>query len=332
MSEILLQYTRGGKVESIHRGDVAAVDVTGRLLWAIGEANRQMFWRSSAKPFQLLPFIERGGIATFGITQEEIALMVASHSGEAQHVAVLQRILSKIGVTSADLTCGAVKPGDSRTAKELIRNNQPYQAMHNPCSGKHTGMLALAQILKAPLEGYHKMSHPVQQLMLESIANSTLLTSDKVETGIDGCGVPVFYLPLFNMAMAYARLVRPEHGRWGAASQEGVRIIRDAMVAYPQMVGGSRQFDTVLMTITQGRILAKIGAEAVYCMASIPDGIGVAFKIEDGSLRSIPNVAIGILKKLALISDSEYVALRAQFPAILKNHCGDVIGTIETEF
>jgi L-asparaginase II len=331
MSEILLQYTRGGKVESIHRGDAAAVDVTGRLLWSIGEENRQMFWRSSAKPFQLLPFIERGGISAFGITQEEIALMVASHSGQAQHVAVLQKILNKIGVTAAALACGAVKPGDSRTVKELLRNNQPYQAMHNPCSGKHTGMLALAQLLKAPLEGYRDINHPVQQLMLEAIAGSTLLKPDEVKTGIDGCGVPVFYLPLFNMALAYARLARPEQGRWGA-SQEGVRMVRDAMVAYPQMVAGSRQFDTVLMTITQGRILAKIGAEAVYCMASIPEGVGVAFKIEDGSLRAIPHVAIGILKKLALISDDEYAALQVQFPAQLINHCQDVIGAIETVF
>ena len=329
MSEVLLNYTRGGKIESRHHGDIAVVDVTGKNVWEFGDGKRSMFWRSAAKPFQLMPLIERGGIETFGLTSEEVAFMASSHSGETQHVALAYSVLGKIGLTVEALACGIAKPMSSKVAKELMAQKLPYQVVHNACSGKHSGMLALAQMLGVAITGYTELEHPVQQLMYQAVADSAHLAKGEVETGIDGCGVPVFYLPLHNMAWAYARLAKPELGDWGA--KEGVvRKIRDVMLAHPQIVAGSRRFDTVLMNVTKGRILAKIGAEAVYCMASVPDGIGITFKIDDGSYRAVAPVGIAILKKLDLISVAEHQVLLESFPHILKNHRGDCIGAVES--
>ena len=329
MSEVLLNYTRDGKVESRHRADVAVVDVTGKTIWEFGDSQRSMFWRSAAKPFQLMPFAQRGGIDVFGLTSEEVAFMVSSHSGEAQHVDLAYRILGKIGLTVEALACGAAKPMSSKVAKELLLQQSPYQAVHNACSGKHSGMLALAQLLKVTIEGYTNLEHPVQQLMHQAVADSAHLAKNEVETAVDGCSVPVFYLPIYNMAWAYARLASPELGNWGE-KESVVRIIRDAMLAHPQVVAGSKRFDTVLMNITKGRILAKIGSEAVYCLASVPDGIGITYKIDDGSYRAVAPAGIAILKKLDLISVAEHQALVEQFSHILKNHRGDIIGTVES--
>lgn len=328
MSEILIHYTRGGKVESIHRGDVAVVDAKGQLVLEIGQAQRPMFWRSSAKPFQLLPFIERGGVNRFNITAEEIALMISSHSGEPEHVSVVERILQKIGLQSEALACGAAAPLNSRAARELIRQGQPYQAVHNACSGKHVGMLALAKMIDAAIEGYTDLRHPVQQLMLAAVADSARLSPDRVETGVDGCGVPVFFLPINSMAWAYARMARPEQGDWGR-NEIHVRTIRDAMTAYPHMIAGTGRIDTVLMTLTHGRIIAKAGAEAVYCLGSTADGLGIAIKIEDGSYRALTPLIITLLKKLDLLSAAEHAALLDRFSHMLKNHCGDIIGAVD---
>ncbi|AIF50061.1 asparaginase [Pelosinus sp. UFO1] len=328
MSEVLLHYTRGGKVESVHRADVAVVDVTGKMVWEFGDGKRPMFWRSAAKPFQLLPFVEQGGVEKFKITEEEIAFMVSSHSGEAEHVALAHALLAKIGLTIEALACGPAKPMSSKMAKELMVQKQPFQVVHNACSGKHSGMLALAQMLQVAIAGYTELTHPVQQMMYQAVADSVRMQKETVETGIDGCGVPVFYLPLYNMALAYARLAKPEEGQWGQ-SEKSVRLIRDAMLAHPHVVAGTKRFDTVLMNVTKGRILAKIGSEAVYCLASVPDGLGVTFKIDDGSYRAVNPAGIAILKKLDLLSSAEYQTLVEQFPPVLKNHRGDVIGTVE---
>jgi L-asparaginase II len=328
MSEVLLHYTRAGKVESRHHADVAVVDVTGKMAWEFGDGNRPMFWRSAAKPFQVLPLIEQGGIDKFALTDEEVAFMVSSHSGESEHINLAHSVLQKIGLAVDTLACGPAKPMSSKMVKELIVQQLPFQAVHNACSGKHSGMLALAQLLEIDFNGYTELEHPVQQIMHQVVADSANLKKGEVDTGIDGCGVPVFYLPLYNMAWAYARLAKPEEGQWGRR-EAAVRLIRDAMLAHPQVVAGSKRFDTVLMNVTKGRILAKIGAEAVYCLASVPDGLGVSFKIDDGSYRAITPAGIAILKKLDLLSSAEYQRLIEYFPPVLKNHRGDVIGTVE---
>lgn len=329
MSEVLLHYTRAGKVESMHRGHIVAVDTMGKVIDSVGDPDLPMFWRSAAKPFQALPFVEQGGIAKFSITSEELALMVSSHSGEQEHVNIVRAALSKVGLTEAALACGSAKPMNSKAAKAIMLKNEKYQAVHNACSGKHTGMLALATMLGIPVEGYTEPDHTVQKIMRQAVADAAGLTVEKVEIGIDGCGVPVFYLPLKNMAYAYARLGKPEEGNWGSRA-DSVRTIRDAILAHPNVVAGTGRIDTAVMRLTKGRILAKVGAEAVYCLSAVHEGIGITFKIEDGSYRAINPAVIGVLKRLDLISAAEHEELLQMYPPVLKNHRGDIIGTIET--
>jgi L-asparaginase II len=331
MSEVLLHYTRGGKVECIHRGDMVAVDTKGKIIDSVGNGRLDMFWRSAAKPFQAMPFVKAGGVEKYGLTEEELAFLVSSHSGEDLHVNLAKSVLAKIGLDESYLNCGAARPMSGKAAKTLTENKMKPSALHNPCSGKHSGMLALCRMLSLDTDGYIEPSHEVQKIMHESVANAARLKKEEIEIGIDGCGVPVFYLPIYNMALAYARLAKPENGEWGEYENAAVKI-KNAMLNHPKAVSGTGRIDAALAEITNGRILAKIGADAVYCLASVPDGIGVTFKIEDGSYRAINPAVIGTLKRLDLISKSEHEKLLELYPPILKNHRGDVIGTIETVF
>ena len=331
MSEVLLNYTRAGKVESVHYGDFVVVDVNGKIIDSLGEPHKKMFWRSAAKPFQALPFVKDGGLEKFNITQEELALMTSSHSGEDFHVKLVNDLLDKVGLDVSALDCGPATPMSSKAAKALTAQGLRPEAVHNACSGKHSGMLALAQVMLVDHDGYTKPDHEVQQKMIEAIAKSTKLPLNELEIGIDGCGVPVFYLPLYNMSLAYARLAKPEDGNWGE-DEAAIRTIRDAMIAYPLVVSGTGRIDALVSQVTKARIIAKIGAEAVYCLASVNDGWGITFKIQDGSFRAINQVVIGILKRLNLLTNDEYNQLVEKFPPILKNHRGDGIGTIEIGF
>ena len=212
MSEVLLHYTRAGKVEDIHRGDIVAVDTAGNIVDFVGDAHKKMFWRSAAKPFQALPFVKRGGLDKFSISPKELAILVSSHSGEPMHVELIEMVLGKLGLTTEVLDCGPARPMSGKAAKELTENRQKPQPVHNACSGKHSGMLALCQILGVTVEGYTKPEHEVQKIMHKAVAMAADVPADQLEIGIDGCGVPVFYLSLYNMALAYARLAAPEKG------------------------------------------------------------------------------------------------------------------------
>ena len=331
MSEIVLHFTRGGHVENIHRGDVAAVNCAGEIVSAVGNARLPMFWRSAAKPFQALPFVKNGGLERYNITAEELALLVSSHSGEPNHVALVRGILKKLGLDESVLDCGVVRPMSGKAFKDLIAAGEKVLPVHNPCSGKHSQIIALAQMLGIPYEGYTQPDHEAQKIIFSHVAMAAKVPESELEIGIDGCGVPVFYLPLYNMALAYARLSTPELGDWGEYETAAVKI-RDAMSAYPQVLSGTGRIDLAVSEITGGRIIAKIGADAVYCLAVKNENLGIAFKIEDGSYAAVTPMVIAVLKKLDLLTNAEADALDKKFPPVLKNHRGDVIGTIEAVF
>ena len=331
MSEIVLHYTRAGHVENIHRGDIAAVNCAGEIKFSVGNSKLPMFWRSAAKPFQALPFVKNGGLEKYNITEEELAVLVSSHSGENNHVALVREILKKLGLDESVLDCGVVRPMSSKVFKDLIVKGEKVLPVHNPCSGKHSQIIALAMMLGVPFEGYTKPEHEAQKLIFKHVAMAAKIPEDKLEIGIDGCGVPVFYLPLYNMALAYARLSTPQIGDWGEYEIPATKI-RDAMSKYPQVISGSDRIDLAVSEITGGRIIAKIGADAVYCLAVKDGNLGIAFKIEDGSYAAINPMVIAVLKKLDLLTKDEAAALEEKFPPVLKNHRGEIIGTIEAVF
>lgn len=320
----LFELTRGKTVESIHDGAVAVVDVHGNLLAWYGDPDAVTFLRSSAKPFQVLPFVEHGGPEAYQLTPREIALMCASHSGTDEHVSVVEEIQAKTGVTEGDLLCGVHEPGHAPTAEALReRREAPTSNRHN-CSGKHTGMLAYSRLLAkrgVSVEGwsYLDLEHPVQQEILQTFADMCRVPAESVAVGIDGCSAPNFAVPLHNAALAFARLCNPEAG--GVTLPEraaACRTIASAMTAHPDMVGGPGRFDTRLMEVSAGRILIKAGAEGYQGIGLMPDvlapgspAVGIALKIGDGDARAKvrPAVVLEVLRQLGALTEPEQNAL-----------------------
>jgi len=308
----IFELTRGQIVESQHFGAFAVVDSTGKLLASHGNPQLVTYLRSTAKPFQALPFIERNGDSYFNLTPKEIAILCASHSGTDAHVETVKGIQAKIGVTVDDLLCGFHYPYHQATADALkLRGELPTPYRHN-CSGKHTGMLAHAKLRELPTANYIATTHPVQQSILHVFAEMCDIVPEKVELGIDGCSAPNFAIPLYNAAYGYARLCDP-HGlapERAAACQR----ITTAMTSHPDMVGGPDRFDTKLMEIGQGRIVVKGGAEGYQGIGLLPGAIGpnspsigIALKISDGdsSGRARHGASLEILRLLGALSNEE---------------------------
>ena len=324
----VFELTRGRIVECIHFGAVAVVDSHGHLLASLGDPQLVTFLRSSAKPFQALPFIERGGHKKFSLTPREIALMCSSHSGTDEHVEAVKGMQAKIGVNVNDLMCGVHYPVHEASADAMkVRGELPTAYRHN-CSGKHTGMLAHASLRGAPLENYVDFHHPVQESILLAFSEMCGLTTDEVELGIDGCSAPNFAVPLYNAAFGYARVCDPfEHSPERAAA---CQTISSAMMANPDMVGGPGRFDTALLQAGNGRILVKGGAEGFQSVGLLPGalgpdspGIGIAIKISDGdaSDRARHGVTLAILQSLGALNADQLAQLAAFGPSIqLENY------------
>lgn len=313
--------TRGGIVESVHYGAVAVVNPKGELIAHYGDPQTVTFLRSSAKPFQALPLVEKGGRERFSITEEELALICASHSSSPTHREVLKGLQEKIGVSETDLACGTHLPFHQPTREKLICSDQAPSPNHHNCSGKHTGMLALAKLIRAPLENYPEKDHPVQQYILETFVEMCSLPETEINLGRDGCSVTTFALPLQHAAWAWARLADPH--LLAPSRRAACQSISQAMTTHPLMIAGEDRFDTQLMKAAQGRIISKAGAEAYQTLGIPPrgtsssnGGLGIAFKIADGdrgkSARSA--VALEILRQLDLISPDELDQLKGFGP------------------
>jgi L-asparaginase II len=322
----LFELTRGETVESTHFGAIAVVDVAGKLVASCGDPYGVAFLRSSAKPFQALPFIEAGGHKRLDLTSKEIALMCASHAGTDEHVRVVETIQAKTGIAEKNLKCGVHPVFHKETAEAMReRGEEPTPNRHN-CSGKHSGMLAHARMKSLTLEDYLENNHEVQQSILKTFAEMCGMSPEEVRLGIDGCSAPNFAAPLYNVAWGWAQLAAPHK-----LSQEraaACQTIIEAMTSHPEMVGGPARFDTVLMEVAGGRIVAKGGAEAYQCMALMPGAVGddspalgVAFKISDGDSRgrARSGVAVEILRQLGALSQDDLDALAAFGPS------GDVL-------
>ncbi|RMF42713.1 MAG: asparaginase [Anaerolineae bacterium] len=312
----LFALTRGQTVESIHFGAIAVCDAQGNLWWQAGNPDTVTFLRSTAKPFQALPFIEAGGAEHFGLTLKEVALLCASHSGTDEHAAVAASIQRKAGVTEGDLMCGTHPPYHEETAQRLAKSGAPVTPNRHNCSGKHSGMLAFARLQQAPTADYINPQHPVQQAILRTFAEMCSLPPDAVASGTDGCSAPNFAVPLRNAALAYARLCDPSALPQSRAT--ACRKITAAMCAHPEMVGGPGRFDTALMQIGKGKIISKAGAEGYQGIGLMPGALGpdspalgIAFKISDGDARKKARsaVAVEILRQLGALDAAQLEAL-----------------------
>lgn len=334
----LVEVRRGRIVESRHRGHIAAVDGDGNLVASLGEPEMVTYLRSSAKPFQALPLVVSGAADRFGFNEAEIAIACGSHSGEDIHVETVAWMLRKIGLDESFLKCGVHEPFDLATAERLRARGERPGILRNNCSGKHTGMLALALHLGAPPETYDQLDNPVQQAILRAVSQFSGIRAESVAVGIDGCGVPVFGMPVRAMALMYVRLAMPP-ADLDETVRRGCDRIVEAMTTYPELVGGTgERFDTKVMRALGGRAVSKIGAEGVYtaCVrpcAGWPRGLGLAFKIEDGEdRRARSTIAIECLRQLGVLDENanESLAPYSGFP--IKNHRGDIVGEIAPSF
>jgi len=297
---------RGSVVESRHAVHVAVVDSNGRLVASAGDPDYRTFWRSAAKPFQAMPLVEDGVVERFGLTRQDLALACASHSSEPAQVALVREFLQRIGCSERDLMCGPHRPLSDAVARDYETRGVRLTAVYSNCSGKHTGMLALAKQHGWPTEFYARLDHPVQQRCLKSVSEYTDVPVKDIGVAVDGCGVACFALPLRNMALAYTRIPT---------------AILEPMVLHPELIAGEGRPCTDMMRAHPGRVVAKVGAEGVYSASLIRESLGVTLKVEDG--HSVAS-ALAIASVLAELGLKPQPASLLQRP--ITNSRGETVG------
>jgi L-asparaginase II len=334
----LVEVWRGPIIESRHSGHLVAVDGNGRRICSLGSPETVTYLRSSGKPFQALPVVFSGAADRFGFSEQEVAIACGSHNGEPIHVETVRSILRKIDLPESALKCGVHEPYSIDVARDLIRRQEQPTAIQNNCSGKHAAMLALAKHLGAPTGSYDEPSNQVQQLILQTVSDFSGIPVNEVVLGIDGCGVPVFAIPVEAMALMYARMVSPPPNIAADVRNACKRII-DAMINFPVMIGGTKdRLDTELIRAGAGRLISKIGAEGVYTIGVLPspawpEGVGFALKVEDGDdRRARPPAVIDALRQLGVFSESDLQSLSSYSPAIITNRRGDRVGEARAAF
>lgn len=319
----LVELTRGKIVESLHRGSVAVSDVRGNLKHELGNVDRPVYPRSAFKSLQALALVETGAAAEFKVSDEELALACASHSGEAVHTDRVRNWLQRIECSDGDLACGPHAPFHEPTAHQMIREGSAPCRVHNNCSGKHTGFLTLARHMDVSVKGYEAPQHPVQVLVRQAIADICGVEPEAMPIGIDGCAAPNYAIPLRNLAKGMARLGAPsklDPDRARAAT----RLV-SAWKAHPLLVSGTGRACADLIEASTGRTVVKTGAEAVF-MAVIPEqGLGVALKIDDGSTRAAETAMAQVLTMLGVV-DPENPRIAKHLNPPIRNWRGDAVG------
>lgn len=307
---------RSGLEESVHLGHVAVCDVDGRLVARAGDADRELFIRSCAKPLQAA--VSLAAIGDEALPDREIAVMCASHNGEPVHLGAVRALLERAGLGPKALRTPPSYPLDD---DEMARS-QHRHPLFSDCSGKHAGMLLASVRAGWNTTTYHRRSHPVQRRLARAVMRASGV--DAVRTGIDGCGLPVHGMPLRAIATLYARLGVPE--RMPELEVEVARAV-EAMLAEPYLVGGRNRFDSSLMGNVPG-IVAKEGAEALVCVSLPEIGVGVALKVADAGYRAAGPAMIEVLAQLDALDASQRKALGGVMrPPVLGG--GEIVGEIE---
>ncbi len=316
---VIATVTRGGTIESQHRGTYVVSDAKGAIVTAAGDINFPVFSRSAIKALQCVPLIESGAAERFGLNDEEIALCCASHNGEPEHLRVAASILAKAQNSEAAFECGPHWPYERNDVVAIAKAGEEPRPIHNGCSGKHAGMLALARQLGAPASGYANQEHPVQQAVRATIEKFCDVDLAHAPVGIDGCSVPTWAFPLRNLALGFARLASP-------GNVAGIWIMRAAR-HHPFMIEGRSGFDTRIMKAVP-RLFIKYGAEAVYCGAIPHAGLGFALKVDDGGKRAAHAAIAGVLLGLDVWTEDEVRSLQDFAHVTLRNWRKTEVGEI----
>ena len=306
MPEILVEITRGARVESRHAGSAVVVDETGAVVFQVGDIDAPIYPRSAVKALLALPLIETGAADRLGLTEAEIALACSSHSGEPIHVLTATTMLAKAGRDAACLECGVQWPANAGAAHALAASGGTATALHNNCSGKHAGFICLACDRAEDPAGYIRPEHPTMREITVALADMTSTRLDDANIAVDGCSIPTYAIPLRALARAFARFGAAADMPAGRAS--ATRRIRAAVAANPMLVAGTGRFDTRIMQALGPRVFSKGGAEGAYC-AAIPElGYGIAVKCDDGAGRAAQIATAALIGHFLAVADEPVVA------------------------
>lgn len=326
MNPILVEVTRGERVESVHRGGAVVVDADGRVIYALGDVERAIYPRSAVKPLQALPLVASGAADRLGLTDAEIALACGSHAGEPLHVATAESMLRKAGRDVSCLECGIHWPLGEVAARGLAADGESPSALHNNCSGKHAGFICLACHMGIDPSGYVQPDHPVMRQVTAALTAATGAMLDDSCRAIDGCSIPSFAMPLRSLATGFARLGTGKHltPELARASER----IRAAIAAEPLMLAGTGRFDTRMATTFGEDVLSKCGAEGVAAAVIPRQGIGLAIKIDDGAGRAAEAAMAGLLWRFLTGPLADHAELRNAADSSLRNWKGITVGRL----
>jgi len=329
--QVLVEYTRAGQLETVNRGWIAIAKSDGSLVASVGDPEKLVFPRSAMKPFQAIAMVESGAPEQFGYGAPELSVSCASHNGEERHRQVVAGMLEAAGQPISAMLNGADPEGAAgvRIDRPVTDDNQLAQN----CSGKHAGMVAACTARGLPVAGYDDFDHPHQVEIKRIVSQFWDVSPDDLVPGRDNCTLPVYGAPIRQVATGWARIANPEHAP--EEHRSAITRLGDAMGREPFLVAGTNRLNTILMETTGGRILAKDGAEGVLCIAIRDQGLGIAFKIEDGAYRSHGVIMHRLLRELGALSDDEDARLSEIYKTALYSnrhqHVGDMQAVFELE-
>lgn len=325
---VLARAWRGDGVESIHRGAFCLVDTAGNVLESAGAIEHPFFARSSVKCLQVLPLLETGAAERVGLTDEELCLAVSSHNAEDAHVRTARGLLERIELGEEHLGCGPQPPGDPAARRALQESGHEPGRIHNNCSGKHAGFLALTRFLGADPASYLEPDSPGQTLVREAVAEMTDRTPEQLGMAVDGCSAPTFRTPLSALALGFARVTNPDglaSGRRAAAQR-----IQGAVAKHPGLLAGEhKRLCTAIVRASEGKLFPKIGAEAIYAVGVPGRDVALAVKMDDGGLRGLHAVVVELLRRFELIEPAGASALERFRGEVVRNWAGLDVGRVE---
>lgn len=325
---VLTRVWRGRHVESQHRGAWVLVDAAGRVLDGAGEPRQTVFARSSVKSLQALPLVESGAAERFALGDEGLALALASHNAEPCHTAGVERMLAGAGLGTESLRCGPQPPGDGETRRAMLKSGARPGSVHNNCSGKHAGFLALSRHLGVDPTRYLDPQAATQRAVRSAVAEMTGVAAESLDGGIDGCSAPTFRMPLASLATALARVANPEG--LAAERREACRRMQRAVARHPHLIAGQRgRLCTDLVRASGGRLFPKIGAEGVYVIGAVGRDRALAIKVDDGQERGYQGLVLELCRRLGWLDDAQVAALSAWAADGIHNFAGERVGHVE---
>jgi L-asparaginase II len=316
---LLVDITRGPKVESQHVVDAVVMNAKSEVLAHFGEIHEAVYPRSANKLLQALLLIDSGAYKAQGLDLRHLALASSSHYADAVHTELVHAWLNHLQLSEDNLRCGVQTPSREAVRDSLIKNSLSPHRGHNNCSGKHSGILSVCKHKNYELKNYDLIDHPVQQDLLKILSQVYEYNLRNSPFGIDGCGIPTIAVPLYNLTLGYVNFSQQESGN----------LILEAIAKHPELISGDNTACTEVTRATKGRVIAKTGAEGVFCALSPLDDIFISLKVRDGGTRAAYFAVLQLLKKFGCFSSEEEISLDKFLNPKIRNWEGLQVGELK---